>query len=271
MMRFALLASGSKGNCFLLREGEELLMIDCGTTGRYLKESFASLGITKEDLSAVLITHSHTDHIAQIARFADLPVYAPLALPCKDCRRVEPFTPLHLGGLDITPLPLSHDAPETTGYVFEDGSQKLVYITDTGYLQESYLPRLTDADYIVLESNHDVEMLMASRRPQYVKSRIYGDYGHLNNEDCAKILDRIVTPRTRMIVLAHISQETNTRQKALDVSAGQLLNSHRGDLNPRLVLCAAGQYEIIRGGGPDEEMVMGSCSRALGLERMADR
>lgn len=270
MMQFALLASGSKGNCFLLKDRDLTLMVDCGTTFRYLRECFASLHMSPEDLDAVLITHAHSDHISQISHFCAQPVYSPVKLPDTETIPVYPQKSIQLKHLRITPLALSHDAINTTGYIFESDTEKLDYITDTGYLKEDYLPLLNNPDYIILESNHDVEMLMQTRRPQYVKARICSDSGHLCNEDCASVLDAIVTKRTRGIILAHISEEANTRQKALEVSRKQLLKHHAGHLNRELMLCAAGQYEMIEGGEGHEKMDNCSCICAVGMECMDD-
>ena len=168
MMEFALLASGSKGNSFVLRDGTGLIMIDCGTTRRYLTGRMKELCIVKDDLDAVLITHDHSDHIAQIRMFEDLPVYSPVEIDGIETFRVQPMRPFFIETMRITPLALSHDAPGTVGYVIEDGIEKLVYITDTGYVNQNYLPLLSGADYIVMESNHDVGMLMATDRKSVV-------------------------------------------------------------------------------------------------------
>ncbi len=268
-MEFALLASGSKGNCFVLRDGGTSVMIDCGTTKRYLFENLAKAGFVKEELDALLITHDHSDHISQIRHFSDLPVYSPVEIEGVDVFRVRPLQSFAIEALRITPVALSHDAPNTTGYVIENGLQKLVYITDTGYVNERYMNMLTGADYIVMESNHDVRMLMGTRRPQYLKARIYSDQGHLCNEDCAAVLDRIVTENTKMIILAHLSQEANTRELALQVSR-EALHRHEGKLSRGLMLCAAGQYEMIRKGNADEEMDCGTVYCAAGMEHLAD-
>ncbi len=269
MMEFALLASGSKGNCFLLRDNGTAVMIDCGTTKKYLLQSMQKAGYSKEEIDALLITHDHSDHISQLRHFSDLPVYAPVELDEADVFLVRPMQSFAVETLKITPVALSHDAPNTTGYVFENGTEKLVYITDTGYVNERYTELLKGADYIIMESNHDVGMLMATRRPQFLKARIYSDQGHLNNEDCAAVLDRIVTEKTKMIILAHLSQEANTRELALETSRRALL-AHKGSLNRNLVLCAAGQYEIIRKGTGDEEMDCGTVCCHAGLEHLAD-
>ena len=269
MMRFYLLASGSKGNAFVLEDGTSHIMIDCGSTWKYLKSSMAETGFDLNELDALIITHTHSDHISQIRHFTDIPIYAPVHIEDADNYLVRPLRNFTIESLQFTPIPLSHDAPETTGYIIDSGAEKLVYVTDTGYINEKYLPRMEGADYIVMESNHDVDMLMRTHRPQYLKSRIYSDSGHLCNEQCAEVLDRIVTENTKMILLAHISQEANTREKALEVSSDYLLRYHRGPLHKDLIIAAAGQFEIAGRGGKDEEVDPGTCSRALGVERMA--
>ena len=269
MMKFALLCSGSKGNCFLLQDEHTSILIDCGNTRRYLSMRLEELGVAVSDIDALLITHTHTDHVSQLKMFADLPAYAP-------CDIGRPYTqvvserPFQIEHLTITPLALSHDAENTTGYIIESWQEKLVYITDTGYVRDSYLPLIKGADYMILESNHDPEMLMNTGRPLYLRMRIAGDSGHLCNEDCADILTRTVTAKTKMIVLAHISEEANTRETALEVSREQLLSHH--DRRKNLLLCAAGQKEMLLGGEwGDEKMVGGSCRTVIGLDDLAHR
>lgn len=268
MMRFALLESGSKGNCFVLRDENTTLVIDCGGGKRYLQNALADLGVSTADIDALLITHDHSDHIAQLNLFSGIPVYSPVDLPGTAAKEVIPDMPFQIEHLSITPLALSHDAGDTVGYVIESWQEKLVYITDTGYVRDSVLPFLKGADYIILESNHDTEMLMKTSRPMFLKMRIAGDSGHLCNEDCASILKRIVTNNTKCVVLAHISEQANTRERALAVSKDVLEHmSVRG-----LVLAAAAQNEVFKGGDwPDEKVDVGSCGCVIGMEYMADR
>lgn len=270
MMEFALLASGSKGNCFVIRDGTGVLMIDCGTTRKYIFSHLDQLGISRDEIDALLITHDHSDHIAQIRSFSDLPVYSPVEIDGIESFHIQPMRPFTIETMRITPLALSHDAPGTVGFVIEDGIEKLVYITDTGYVNQNYLPLLQEADYIIMESNHDVGMLMATRRPQFLKYRIYSDQGHLCNEDCADVLNRIVSDRTKLIILAHISREANTREKALEVTRRALLEQSGNRLNRQLVLAAAGQHEMIRKGFGYEEMDPGSVSCFIGMECHSD-
>ena len=265
MMEFALIASGSKGNCFVVQNEGTCIVIDCGSTRKYLKESFQKLGIRKDDIDAVLITHDHSDHIAQINSFAAYDIYSPVTIEDICYATVVNKQPFSV----MTPLALSHDARNTYGYVIESETEKLVYITDTGYVNESYIPLIRAADYYVMESNHDVGMLMRTRRPQYLKARIYGDQGHLCNEDCAEVLAACATKRTKMIILAHISQEANTRELALQTTAERL--AQEADLlSDDLVICAAGQNEMIRKGEGYEKTDLGTVSCTVGLGCLSD-
>lgn len=270
MMQFTLLASGSKGNSFLLENEGTKILIDCGTTKKYLISALHEQHVEISDLDALVITHDHADHISQIRHFKDIDIYSPVKINDIEVFDVRPLQKFTVGTLEFTPIALSHDAYHTTGYIISDGIEKLVYVTDTGYVNERYIPFMKSADWIVMESNHDVAMLMQSRRPQFLKQRICGDDGHLNNEDCAEVINKIVDENTKMIILAHISQEANTREKALQVTKDTLLHKHVGSLSPKLILSSAGQYEIIHKGGSDEEVNPGSVSCFIGMEYNAN-
>ena len=269
-MKYTLFASGSKGNACLIQDENLNLLIDCGTTKKYLLSCFEEIGFDYHELDAVLITHDHTDHISQIKLFQEKPIYSPIEIRDIETIQVKQNQPIQLQHLTIKPIGLSHDAQNTTGYILESWQEKLVYITDTGYLKESYLKGLKDADYIILESNHDVEMLMKTNRPSFVKRRIQSDSGHLCNEDCARILSKIVTNKTKQIVLAHISEEANTRQRALTISADYLMEQLKGKMNKDLIICASEQYHMILGGDRNEKVNMGNYYRTIGLEQLAN-
>jgi len=269
-MRFALFGSGSKGNCFLLQDEHTNILIDCGGTRKKILDGLKDAGIGVDDLDAVLITHSHTDHIAQLRLVSKRPVYSACELADQKRTAIVPEVPFQIGHLTVHPIALSHDVPDTVGFVIESFHEKLVYITDTGYIRDACLPLMTNADYIILESNHDTEMLMETSRPLFLKMRIAGDSGHLCNEDCAAVLDKIVTARTKMIVLAHISEQANTREQALAVSSA-VLQRHSRKRNG-LILCAAAQNETLKGGDwANEKVDGGSCSTVIGVEHLSDR
>lgn len=245
-MRFALLASGSKGNCCIIKADQTELIIDCGTTKRYLNACFDRLSYQYENSDALLITHTHKDHVSQLKMFQTLPVFSCAKLERSDANYVKAYDRLRIKNLDITILPMSHDCEGTIGFVLEGAFGKMVYITDTGYIRKDVMPYIVNADYYVFESNHNIEMLMQTSRPVFVKQRIINDMGHLCNEDSAHILSQVIGDRTKEIVLAHISQEGNHRQLAADTLIQTL---KRKDLPcASLRIYAAEQFGIYIGG-----------------------
>lgn len=271
-MKFALLCSGSKGNCFVLEDGALRLMIDCGSTRRYLLQSLEEVKMPVNSFDALLITHEHSDHTSQLRLMKDIPeIFAPYPLDGISNHIIRPLEPFQIHHMTVTPLALSHDAPCTVGFVFETPFEKLVYITDTGYVQQRYLPRMKGADYIILESNHDPSMLMHTNRPNFLKIRIGSDSGHLNNTQCGEILSEIVTEKTKSIFLAHISEQANTRELALQTNLDLLRETVSGKRNHGLWISAAAQFEILKGGTWHEEGDYGSCGCLVGLEHHSDR
>ena len=242
-MRIDLLCSGSKGNSCLIRHEDTQLLIDCGSTKKYLMESFKKVGACVDDTNGVLISHAHSDHVSQLKHFKHLDVYSYCDLKdALDKHDVVPNQKLIIKDLSIQFLGLSHDSPHTIGFVVESDKEKLVYVTDTGYVPNQIKPYIANADHYIFESNHDIEMLMQTNRPVYIKQRIINDSGHLNNEDSARVLSEVIGERTREIVQAHISQEGNTRAQAYGVLEAEL--SRRGLLRSDLKLFPAEQFGI---------------------------
>lgn len=248
-MQYFVLASGSKGNCSVIVSNETVIMLDCGCTKKYILDSLKQIGYSLEDVDALLLTHAHTDHIRSVELFQELPLYASFEVKQRrDEIAVVPYQDFMLKDIRITPIALSHDTESTVGYIFDDGKERLVYVTDTGYVSERNLAYIKDAEYYIFESNHDIPTLMATRRPQFLKARIISNYGHLCNEEAAQILSRVIGKRTKEIVLAHISQEANTQKMAYDCLLQEL---HEVQYPvEQLKIYAAGQYEIIKGGNP---------------------
>ena len=261
-MDFALIASGSKGNAFVLKSAKATIMIDCGSTKKHILSSLNKLNIDIDEIDALLITHEHSDHISQISLFRDKEIYAPISLDKVKVKKVEPYKGFKIKDINVMPIALSHDANFTVGYIIESDKEKLSYVTDTGYLSERNEELIKGSNYYVLESNHDVEMLMKTKRPLYIKSRIYSDRGHLCNESAGEILDNVVSKKTKMVILAHISEEANTREKALEVVSGKL--KEKSDIS--LYVSSAGQYEMVRKGIIDEEVDLGSISTIVSVE-----
>lgn len=249
MMKFALLASGSKGNCCIIKDENSSIIIDCGSTKKYLTQCFSKLQYDIKNTDALFVTHTHTDHISQLKMFDEVNTYARCHLDTSNYHCLKPFDRTQIKTLSVQEIPLSHDSNICSGYVICNNTHKLVYITDTGYIKEEYLDYLKNADYYIFESNHDIEQLMTTRRPMYVKQRIIGDEGHLCNEDSAQLLSQLIGENTKEIVLAHISEEGNTKEKALCALENALINNNIKAEHIRKV--AAPQFQIVIGGGKE--------------------
>ena len=213
-MKFTILASGSRGNCCIIESSDAQIMIDCGTTKKYLNECFHQLQYDDTATDALLLTHSHSDHISQLKMFEHHLKYGPEEIEKHQIQVVKPFECFMIHSTQIQVLPMSHDVT-CVGYVLTCGNEKLVYMTDTGYVKAEIKEYIQNADYYIFESNHDIELLMQTNRPVYVKQRIINDCGHLCNDEAAMVLSQVIGDRTKEIVLAHISQEGNTKELAL--------------------------------------------------------
>ena len=222
------LASGSSGNALVLSCGQTHLLLDAGISCRRITLALRDVGLTLEDLTAILITHTHTDHIAGLATLLKkrrLPVVASRAaaadlaarLPAfADCIRVFPASgQFTLGDCCITAFPTAHDAPGACGYRIDTPDTAVGLMTDTGHVTPAAQEILPGVELAVLESNHDVETLCSGPYPYYLKERILGSGGHLSNEDAARFAVTLAQAGAAEIVLAHLSRENNTPAMAL--------------------------------------------------------
>ena len=235
MIRFASLGSGSRGNALLVDSGDTKLLLDCGFSARATVERLGRLAVCAEEIDAVLLTHEHSDHVAGAYRFANrfaLPVYLShgtcLAVqrkssaPEPELRLIDAHAPFVVGGLEVHPFPVPHDAREPVQYVFSDGAHRLGVLTDSGAVTQHIVDTLRACDALVLECNHDGDLLAQSAYPAMLKRRIAGSYGHLENGEAASLLRRIETGRLRHIVAAHLSEENNRPHLAQRALAGAL-------------------------------------------------
>lgn len=248
-MKYYVLESGSKGNCTVIKGKETLLVIDCGGTKRYLKDRFSELGLDYSKIDALLITHEHSDHIKQLKMFSGVDIFSPCELQDYAIHKVVPYQQFQIGEFRILPLALSHDVRDVVGYVIDNGYEKLVSVTDTGYVSHLNENHIRNAEYYIFESNYDTGMLMSSDRPVQLKVRIVSDCGHMGNEDSARVLSRVIGERTREITLAHLSQECNREEIALSVLK-KTFEENGIDLN-RYRIAAARQFEMLEGGHDD--------------------
>jgi len=227
-LRFTILASGSTGNAAIVRTDEATLLIDAGLSARKLEERMRERGIQPADIDAVLVTHEHADHVSGLGAFArkyNLPVYANEATwaamerqtaGIADANRKTFATggEIEFGGLIVRSYPVSHDAAEPVGYCFIADGYKLSFVTDLGYFSGKVKEAVIDSDVVVLEANHDVEMLRMGRYPWNVKRRILSDVGHLSNEAAGEALAELMTDRTKRVYLAHLSLDHNMQELA---------------------------------------------------------
>ena len=163
-----------------------------------------------------------------------------------DINYIEVEKTFDVDGIKITPIEASHDAPNTVGYILSADDEKLVYLTDTGFIPERTIELIKNADYYIIESNHDRKMLLKTNRPESLKQRILSDEGHLCNEDSAFYMADSVGPKTKEIVLAHLSQEANTPEKAL--SAYEKVFRKRKIRTQSIKIHCANQFEMTLGG-----------------------
>ena len=227
-MHFSVLASGSTGNAIYVETESHSFLVDAGFSGKQMESLFQKVDRKIDDLSGILVTHEHSDHIKGVgvlARKYNLPVYAnektwramdgligevPIDLKFSfDMETTKSF-----GSLQIESFGVSHDAAEPMFYSFHYGQSKIVIITDTGYVSDRMKGIISNADVFVFESNHDVQMLRMGRYPWNIKRRILSDVGHVSNEDAALAMGDVIGDRTRRIYLAHLSQDNNMKDLA---------------------------------------------------------
>ncbi len=227
-MRFQTLASSSAGNAALLSCGETCFLIDAGISCLRLRKGLEELGVSLADLTAVVITHAHNDHTAGLATLlkrCDAPILCSEETGRQLCYRMaglegrlRPF-PLggqaEIAGCLLTSVPTSHDIPGSTGFRFDWDGCSLGYLTDTGVIPPQ-AECLLGTDILFLEANHDVETLRSGPYPYYLKDRVLGAYGHLSNDAAAAFAREAALQGTGDIILAHLSQENNTPQMALN-------------------------------------------------------
>ena len=216
-MKFIVIQSGSKGNATLVIDQGRVLLIDMGITLRVLKEALAKEGLNIYNISAMLLTHEHWDHTAGIRYLPPLPIYCTKeTYSSETVVELEPYTSFEIEHFKITPVSTSHDVRNPLGFIIENSEEKLVYLTDSGKITVKTLQKLKNADYYIIESNHDPDMLMATNRPMFLKRRILSTKGHLSNEQSASYMCKCVGEKTKQIVLAHLSEEANAPEVALE-------------------------------------------------------
>ncbi len=237
MVTFISLISGSSGNATFFSDGKTNLLIDCGMSGAKLKEALHSIDVLPESIDALLITHEHIDHTrgaGVVSRRYNIPIYATEGthssmdagkISEENIHIISEDMPFEIGGICVTPFQIPHDARQPVGYTLEKDGTKYALATDIGNMNDNILSRISGSKKVILESNHDVEMLKCGSYPFPLKQRILGDTGHLSNETAAKTALHLVQSGTEHIMLGHLSKENNRPEIAMLETYNLLTNS----------------------------------------------
>ncbi|MBX2808590.1 MAG: MBL fold metallo-hydrolase [Cellvibrionaceae bacterium] len=219
-MEFASLGSGSKGNGTLIRNGDELLLVDCGFTVKETEKRLQRLGVAPGDLDALIVTHEHGDHIngvGPLARKYAMPVYMTTGTwRSRDLGRIphlhliKNYEPFALKSIAITPVAVPHDACEPAQFVFKAAAGSLGLLTDLGSITPHVERHFYHCDALILEANHDPYLLAAGAYPPSLKQRVGGPWGHLSNQQAAAFLRGMDCERLQCLVVAHMSEQNNS-------------------------------------------------------------
>lgn len=241
-MRLLSIASGSSGNCIYVGDDTTHILIDAGISGKRIEAGLNSIGVSGKDLDAVLVTHEHTDHIGGLgvlARKFDVPIYSTRGTIAgismtKSVGDIDGqlFQAIHrnenisIGSLMVQALPVSHDAAEPVCFKVSNGTGTIAVATDMGYYTQELVDELKGLDAILLEANHDINMVQVGPYPYYLKQRILGKKGHLSNESAGRLLSEIVHDDLKYVFLGHLSRENNLPQLAheavrLEIAMGE--------------------------------------------------
>ena len=222
-MKVCVLSSGSKGNSTYVETKNHKILIDIGTSSVYVERSLKEIDVDPSDIDIVLVTHAHIDHVSGIKAFARK--YHPLVYISDKILKEAKINIENVSceeNIDINSdiviksIKLSHDVTDIKGYIIEEDNSSMVYITDTGYINESNFKYIKNKSLYVFESNHDVEKLMNNENyPHHTKIRILSDKGHLSNKDSAYYLSKLIGNNTKYVILAHLSEQNNTEDLAL--------------------------------------------------------
>ncbi len=228
MIQFQSFLSGSSGNCTFVTNGSVHLLVDCGAGGKYITECLRRVGVNPEELSGILITHEHRDHITGagiLSRKYNLPIYATkktwnamadaIGQVKEENRRLTEKV-MSFGSLSVRSFPIPHDAAAPVGYSFIDGDEKFTIATDMGHVTKDILEALTGSQSVIIEANHDIKLLETGRYPYPLKKRILGEKGHLSNISCGELCAHLVASGTSAIWLGHLSAENNEPNRAYE-------------------------------------------------------
>lgn len=223
-MKVCVLASGSTGNCTYIETNNYKILIDLGKNKKYIEGALKEINVNYKDIDYVILSHTHDDHTSAINTFlgrhkASLVISNKMAedLVLKDNINVLLYeNDIKIDNLDIKAIKLSHDVTDIRGFIITEDKKTVVIITDTGYLNSKYFKLISNKELYLIESNHDIEMLINGPYPDFLKKRVASDKGHLSNELAGIYLSKIVGDNTKDIMLLHLSEKNNTPKNAIN-------------------------------------------------------
>ncbi len=236
-LKFCSLASGSSGNCQYIGSKETKLLLDAGLTGKYITGALESIDVDAKDINGILVTHEHSDHIKGIGammRKYNIPLYVNEntwevikgklgKVEGKEINVFSGYNSFRIGDIIVDPYSISHDASDPVGYSFISNDVKISIATDLGCMTDGIIENIKDSNLLVIESNHDIEMVKVGKYPWFLKKRILGEKGHLSNEDAGRTIAKVVdTGNVNYVVLAHLSKENNFPELAYETVKGIL-------------------------------------------------
>ncbi len=248
------IASGSSGNCTFVGSKHTKLLVDAGISGKKIENGLNSIEVSPEDIQGILITHEHGDHIQGLgilARRYHIPIYSTAEtirsilnmnsigdIPEELLHYVVQDETFRINDITVEPFSISHDASNPVCYTFQADGHKIGMATDLGKYDDYIVSKLTGSEILLLEANHDVNMLMVGGYPYYLKQRILGDRGHLSNENSAGLICRLFHKKLKYIMLAHLSKENNYEELAYETVRVEL-NRFVSDLSSESILNVA--------------------------------
>ncbi|SHJ14123.1 MBL fold metallo-hydrolase [Lutispora thermophila] len=235
-LRFCSIASGSSGNCIYVGNDDSGLLVDAGISCKGILESLKNIGVCNSSIKGILVTHEHSDHIKSIgamSRKLNMPIYANCKtwealdgsvgkVKAENIRIFDTNKGFYIDDIYVSPFSISHDAADPVGYTFSFGSKKVGLATDLGYFSQTVREALKGSAFVMLEANHDIEMLKVGSYPYFLKRRILGEQGHLSNEASGYAACELVDLGVKQIMLGHLSKENNFPQLAYETVKGIL-------------------------------------------------
>lgn len=237
MFNFYSLSSSSAGNCLLVQSDKAVILVDIGVSLKKIKNELDKLSLTLDNVTAILITHEHSDHCRSLnsicKKHNHIPVYInePTYIALKNIYQIDNLnvkytsinTSFEIEDLTITPFEIPHDAVQPCGYTISKGNKKMSIATDMGLVTDNVVKALSNNDFAFIESNYETEMLNTCRYPYYIKRRISSNTGHLSNTQCSDIITQLIPKNTTHFMLGHLSNENNTPDMALKSVESTLL------------------------------------------------